>query len=117
MKSRKLDLAELKVDSFETLAGPDGIRGTVRAHDSVNTVDQTCNGAETCDTCPGGASDDGWCGDPNSNWWQNTCSPNYTCANHSCWYTAPNCHCNYTDGECTWGPQETCAGANPPCPV
>lgn len=117
MKQKKLNLSDLKVDSFETFSGTGAVRGTVHGHD---TQIVTCAGGfETCGgfTCDGDASDDGWCGNPNSNGWQNTCSPNYTCANHSCWFTAPDCHCVYTDGECTWGVQDTCAGFNPPCPV
>jgi hypothetical protein len=111
MTQRKLNLGDLTVDSFETVDGAGAPRGTVRGYGS----DTVCFG-ETCDTCPGEASQYWNCGD-NTHWWQDTCGDQYTCNNHSCHMTGPNCHCNYTDGECTWGAQDTCAGAEPPCPV
>lgn len=115
MKSTKLNLNDLTVDSFETLTHSHSLQGTVRAHDQetwtgpCETCDVSCNGAVTCNTCPGTGQSDMGCG--GTLYWQATCAPNYTCANHSCWMTNPNCHCEITGGVCTEGPQETCMQA------
>jgi hypothetical protein len=48
MKKQKLDVDQLTVESFET-AGPDAVRGTVRANE---TGDTDCHPVWTCwDTC------------------------------------------------------------------
>jgi hypothetical protein len=120
-QTKKLNLNDLTVDSFDTLGIPTPDVGTIKAHEyswtnDCETCRVTCNGADTCNTCPGtGQSDLGGCGA--TNYWENTCGDQYTCNNHSCRMTGAGCNCNYTEGACTWGVQETCAGWNPPCPT
>ena len=122
MKKLKLDLDDLRVESFATAPGGDA-KGTVvgYATEPVWTVcyftcNVTCNGAETCDTCGGGGQTDLDCG---SGYY--TCPTcDFTCDDYSCQMTGDGCACNYTEGAgCTHGQQVTCAIGGPhggPCP-
>jgi hypothetical protein len=51
MQKRKLDLAALRVDAFETSRADFAIRGTVRAHDWSRLGEQTCGGMSCAYAC------------------------------------------------------------------
>lgn len=119
MKQMKLDLANLQVDSFETLSSNPRTRGTVRAHEDTwdyGCTGTTCNETNNGPECTRGTDASGYWYCADNTIWQETCGNAFTCG-HSCVMTGVNCHCAYTDGACTWGADDTCAGAEPACPV
>lgn len=89
----KLDLDELQVESFETVAG-EAERGTVHGYITgtlgCNCTDDTCASCEgTCDTCA----------DTCPNTCRNTCPATCATCPETCWQS-----CNFTDcaEECTY---------------
>jgi len=98
VKKIRLDLSELKVESFVASGGAAGAVGTVFGMDDTN-CGATCNPA--LDTCDGGE-----CG------WSNTCP--FTNFGLSCTeYTGgPTDFCTEVDCTFTCNPPETC---NPQC--
>jgi hypothetical protein len=94
MKKLNLDLAELSVESFETLA-PEEPRGTVHAHASWHY--QGCTPYEPCNPVSGpDYTVDYSCDDPTC---YNTCD--YSCGGGSCY---ESCNCPTVPATCA----ETC---------
>ncbi len=125
MKKLRLDLEDLKVDSFQTVPTPKMADGTVMGHGVTEFACFTIDPADPCMTQPGWTCVGAECtggGDATlicseATCWQETCN-GHTCGHYySCQMTGAQCSCNETEGACTWGTQETCAGYDPPCPV
>jgi hypothetical protein len=91
MKKVTLDLANLKVDSFSTLSAPRQAGGTVHGNQETRTdlYQLSCHNACNASANP-------------------TCDLGWTCAN-TCYLGQHGC--------ATMGADETCAAANPICPV
>lgn len=116
MKKLKLNLDDLRVESFETspAAPKDGtVHGYAETYEYTIcglTCDATCAGQSTCDLGCGGQSTT-LCGGGGTE--------DFTCNDYSCQYTSPGCSCNTEGPGCTYGPQVTCAVGGPhggPCP-